>query len=398
MSRFKYANVFSFNFLLGALNRDLKLLLLSNLIGAFGDGLYSYIWPIYIRGLGATPTEVGIVFAILGLASALTPIPGGFLADRYDRKKIMIFAWLIWIPVPLIFSMAQDWSQLIPGSFLYGCFIGGPASSAYVATSAKKEKMASTFTTLSAAWWFGYIFSPGIGGYIATLFGMRFVFYLSFALYALATVFILFVKSQHATKPSEQSPPSSLVPLRRKKLLVWSSFFAVIFFVLTLFRPCITQFFRDEYALGEFQIGILGSVTFAGSAILLVGLGKLGDEWKKSGAILVSLLLTFTSISILISFPDFLILALTSFLMGASYTIWSMMSAVVGSLTSEGSRGRWMAVAQTASLLAAFPAPYIGGIFYEASPYNPFIIAIIAIPFLAVLALIISLKVEKNKA
>ena len=168
MSRFKYANVFSFNSLLGALNRDLKLLLLSNLIGAFGDGLYSYIWPIYIRGLGATPAEVGIVFAILGLASALTPIPGGFLADRYDRKKIMIFAWLIWIPVPLIFSMAQNWSQLIPGSFLYGCFIGGPASSAYVATSAKKEKMTSTFTTLSAAWWFGYIFSPGIGGYIAT--------------------------------------------------------------------------------------------------------------------------------------------------------------------------------------------------------------------------------------
>lgn len=394
MSRFKYANVFSSNFLLGALNKDLKLLLLSNLIGAFGDGLYSYIWPIYIRGLGATPAEVGIVFAILGLASALTPIPGGFLADRYDRKKIMIFAWLIWIPVPLIFSIAQHWSQLIPGSFLYGCFIGGPASSAYVATSAKKEKMASTFTTLSAAWWFGYIFSPGVGGYIATLFGMKLVFYLSFALYALATVFILFVKSQHATKPSEQSHPSSLIPFRRKKLLIWSSFFAAIFFVLVLFRPCVTQFLEDVYTLSEFQIGILGSTTFASSAILVMGIGKLGDKWKKSGAIFVSLLLTFISISILISFTDFLVLALASFLMGASYTIWSMMSAVMGSLTPEASRGRWMAVAQTASLLAAFPAPYIGGIFYEASPYNPFMAATIAIPLLAGLALIILLKEE----
>jgi len=395
MSRFEFANVFRLNFLLGTLNRDLKFLFLSNLIGAFGDGLYFYIWPLYIRGLGATPAEVGVVFAILGLASALTPIPGGFLADKYDRKKIMILAWLIWIPVPLIFSMAQNWSQLIPGAFLYGCFIGGPASSAYIATSAKKEKMASTFTTLSAAWWFGYIFSPGVGGYIATLFGMRVVFYLSFALYTLATVFVLFVRSQHATKPSVQSSSSS-VPFRKKKLLVWSSFFAVIFFVLVLFRPCVVQFLEDVYALSDFQIGVLGSTTFVGSAILVVGIGKLGDKWKKSGAIFVSLLLTFISISILISFTDYLILAFASFLMGASYAVWSLMSAVIGSLTPEATRGRWMAVAQTASLLAAFPAPYIGGIFYEASPYNPFIVAIIATPLLLTLALVISLKVEKT--
>ena len=391
MSRFKFSRGFRFNFFLGALNRDLKFLLLSNLVGAFGDGLYFYIWPLYIRELGAKPTEVGVVFAILGLASALTPIPGGFLADKYDRKKIMILAWLIWIPVPLIFSMAQNWSQLIPGSFLYGCFVGGPASSAYVATSAKKETMASVFTTLSAAWWFGYIFSPGIGGYISTIFGMRVVFYLSFALYTLATVFVLFVGSQHATKPSEQ-PFGSSVPFRKKKLLIWSSFFAVIFFVLVLFRPCVTQFLEDVYTLSTFQIGILGSTTFAGSAILLVALGKLGDKWKKSGAIFVSLLLTFSSISILISFTEFQILALASFLMGASYVIWSLMSAIMGSLTPEATRGRWMAVAQTASLLAAFPAPYIGGIIYEASPYNPFIAAITATPLLAALAFIISLR------
>jgi predicted MFS family arabinose efflux permease len=136
----------------------------------------------------------------------------------------------------------------------------------------------------------------------------------------------------------------------------------------------------------------LGSATFAGSAILVVGIGKLGDKWKKSGAIFVSLLLTFISISIFISPIDLLVLAFVSFLMGASYTIWSMMSAVIGSLTPEASRGRWMAVAQTASLLAAFPAPYIGGIFYEASPYNPFMAAIIATPLLAVSALIILLK------
>ena len=383
------------SFLLGTLNRDLKLLLFTNLVGAFGDGLYFYILPLYIRELGAQPAEVGVIFTILGLVAALTPIPGGFLADRYDRKKIMILAWLIWIPVPLLFSMAQDWSQLIPGSFLYGCFTGGPASSAYVATSAKKETMASVFTTISAAWWFGYIFSPGIGGYIASLFGMKLVFYLSFALYTLATVFVLFVRSQHAATPSEQ-PSASSVPFRKKKLLVWVSFFAAIFFILILFRPSVTQFLHDEYVLDDVSIGILGSVTYLGSATLLVVLGKLGDKWKKAGAIFISLLLTAVSISIFTSFTAFPILALASFLMGASYVIWSLMSAVVGSLAPRATRGRWMAVAQTASLLAAFPAPYIGGVFYQTSPYNPFIATIIATPILAIIALIIALKIEKT--
>jgi len=36
-----------------SLNRDLKLLLISNFIWTFGFGLYNYVWPVYIRELGA---------------------------------------------------------------------------------------------------------------------------------------------------------------------------------------------------------------------------------------------------------------------------------------------------------------------------------------------------------
>ena len=56
------------------LNRDLKLLFVSNLIGAFGDGLYAYLLPVYIETvLHADPADVGFLYTVLTLSAALTP-------------------------------------------------------------------------------------------------------------------------------------------------------------------------------------------------------------------------------------------------------------------------------------------------------------------------------------
>ncbi len=379
--------------LLGTLNRDLKLIFASNLIGAFGDGLYSYIWPLYIRALGADPAEVGVVFSLLFFVAALTPLPGGFLADKYDRKKLVILGWLLWIPVPLTFSVAEHWTHMLPGAALYGIMLSGPATSAYIATMARKGKMTQTFTLISAAWWLGYIFSPAIGGYLSTTVGMRWVFRLSSALFVVSTVFLFFISSQHASSHSQRS--TSHVPFKRKKILLWSAFFAAIFFVMVLFRPFVPQFFQDVLFLDEFRIGILGSLCFLGSAVLTVSLGKIGDKWGKTSAILVSLILCFLSLIFLVSFSNFFLLSFASFIMGASYPFWSLMGAVVGSIAPSASRGRWMSVAQTVSLLAAFFAPYLGGLLYDSSPYNPFIIAIVITPILSVLALTKPLKEER---
>ncbi len=392
MFRFKHRNAQLLSSLFGPLNRDLKLIFASNLMGAFGDGLYAYIWPLYIRDLGADPAEVGVVFSVLFFVAALTPLPGGFLADKYDRKKLMIVGWLVWLPVPLMFSFAEHWTHMLPGAALYGIMLSGPATSAYVATAARKGRMTQTFTLISTAWWLGYIFSPTMGGYLSTTVGIRWVFRLSSVLFVVSTVFLLFINSQYASSHSKQVAPD--VPLKRKKILLWSALFAAIFFVMILFRPFVPQFFKDVLFFDELQIGILGSLCFLGSAMLSVSLGKIGDKWGKARAVFVSLILCFLSLSFLVYFSNFFLLSLASFTMGASYPFWSLMGAVIGSIAPSASRGRWMSVAQTVSLLAAFFAPYLGGLLYDSSPFNPFIVAIVITPILSVLALTKPLKEE----
>ena len=382
----------------GTLNRDLKLLFLSNFIGAIGDGLYAYVLPIYIIGLGASSVDVGFLFSVFILSTALTIIPGGFLADRYDRKKVMILGWLLWIPVPLIFSAATHWTQLAPVMALYGFFISGPATSAYVVTYARKDRITLTYTLISASWWSGYIFSPGLGGYISTILGMRSVFLLSFVLYSVATAVLFLVRSQHAQKPSTaQEVRLNTNSAHVKSIILLSVFFALVFFFLNLVRPLVVQFFQDVYILDEFSIGLLGSAVFLGSAIFSILLGKAGDKLGRAAAIVVALLVGSLSFGLFLCFNNMFALGIASFLNGASYMLWSLMGASVGSIAPETSRGRWISLAQMSATLAATAAPFIGGILYEGSRFLPFYIVIAALPLLSLLALAIPFKEKQAR-
>ncbi len=60
-----------------AFTRDIWLLCISNIIGAFGEGLYFWVFPLYIGTLHADYVQIGIVFSTLYGASALTLLLGG---------------------------------------------------------------------------------------------------------------------------------------------------------------------------------------------------------------------------------------------------------------------------------------------------------------------------------
>ena len=378
-------------------NRDLKLLFVSNFVGAVGDGLYVYLLPLYLRDLQASSAEVGLLFSILTISTALTIIPGGFLADHFDRKKVMILGWAVWVPLPLAFSVATHWTQLLPAMSLYGFFLSGPATSAYIMTAARRDKVTITYTTLSASWWLGYIFSPGIGGYISTAWGFQAVFFIAFVLYAAATVVLFFISGQRVQKPQAVIKETrSWSSSYAKKIILLSLFFSAVFFFLSLVRPLVVQFFQDVYKFESLQIGLLGSVGFLGSAVFSLGLGRVGDKRGKMVAAAIALLVGALAFALFIASSNVLLLVFASFLYGTSYMLWSLMGACVGSFTPEASRGRWISLSQMFAASAASIAPFVGGLLYESSPYLPFYLIIGVSPLLALIALSKKFKEEKS--
>jgi MFS family permease len=150
-----------------------------------------------------------------------------------------------------------------------------------------------------------------------------------------------------------------------------------------MFRPFVPKFLADIYHYSDFDIGVLGSVSFLGSAVLGILLGKIGDKWKKAYALAASLILCSLSLLLLLLFGNFEILTVTFFITGGSYLTWSLLGAVVGPLAPESIRARWVSVPQTVTMFASFVAPYIGGVLYGISSYYPFMTAIIATLLLA---------------
>jgi MFS family permease len=381
-----------------AFNRDLKLLFISNFIGAIGDGLYVYLLPLYLRGLQASSAEVGLLYSILTVSMALTIIPGGFFADRFDRKKVMILGWAVWVPIPLMFSVSTHWTQLIPAMSLYGFFLSGPATSAYVMTAARRDKVTITYTTISASWWLGYIFSPGIGGYISTAWNFQVVFLIAFLLYAAATIVLFFINGQRAQKPkitTEKTRTRSWNLPYAKKIILLSLFFSAVFFFLSLVRPLVVQFFQDVYKFESFQIGLLGSVGFLGSAVFSIGLGRIGDRRGKMISAAIALLVGSLAFALFTVSSNMLLLVVASFFYGSSYMLWSLMGACVGCFTPEESRGKWISLSQMLAISASSIAPFVGGLLYESSPYLPFYIVVGVSPILALLALSRVFKEEK---
>jgi len=363
-------------------------------MGAFGEGLYFWVFPIYIRTLQADYVQLGLVFSVLYGASALAPIPGGVLADRYDRKKILILAWTPWVFSALIYSFASNWVQLIPGAVCWGIsMFGVPAMNAYVFTAVKdKKKLASVLSFVWAAYSFSYIFAPAIGAYLATVIEMRWVLRLSSMMCAIATAIFFLLRSQYPPKNNEKTDAKVEASDGRKrlwrKMLYWSIFFAAANFFISIARPYVATFLDEEIKLSEFYVGLFGSINFAGITLIGLIMGRLGDRWRKSGAMSLCFLLYIASMVPLILIRDTATLMLIAFFYGGSAVSGALVTSFVGTISPENKRGLWASIPQSLSLFAAFAAPFVGGYLYTFSPYYAFLVSVSAMPFFAVFALL----------
>src|SRR6266566_1823490 len=198
-----------------ALPRDLRLLFFSLFLWTFGLGVYNYVWSLYLTQLNANPEQVGLVYSIGFFAAAISMIPGGILANKYDNRTLLIVGWAMSIPVPIMFYFSRTWSDVIPGLIILQLSAFNlPAMNAFIGALGDQRRMSSAFGAVYSAFPLGLVVSPAVGSLFLSWLSIRDLFWVSLALWTVSTIILFPVKRQ---PPREVDSKARLLELPRSR-------------------------------------------------------------------------------------------------------------------------------------------------------------------------------------
>ncbi len=138
-------------------------------------------FSLYVRTLGGSMVDIGIVNAVRPLAAMFIYPIAGALTDKYSRVKVLVAANLLSVVLYLIYTLASDWRYLAVANFVNGLLVFRfPASSALLADSMDPRLRGRGFAAITVIPGFVGILSPFIGGYLMEVFevelGMRILY------------------------------------------------------------------------------------------------------------------------------------------------------------------------------------------------------------------------------
>ncbi len=98
---------------------SLKALIMSYALVAFANGAVAQYYILYASSVvGLTPFDWGAVVSLQLLAACILRIPGGWLSDKFGKKKIMTASLLTTVPMILMFTLSQSFIQIAIAALL----------------------------------------------------------------------------------------------------------------------------------------------------------------------------------------------------------------------------------------------------------------------------------------
>jgi len=159
-----------------------------------GFQFFSPFLPLYVQELGVTdPAQVavwsGVLFAVTpGVSGLLGPL-WGRLSDRVGRKLMLIRSLAGFVVIIAAMGLVTSVYQLFIARLLQGVFAGFSVMAMAVASvSCPRDKVPVAIGRVQSAQLLSVALGPVAGGYVASHFGIRFAFFVTAGLCALALV------------------------------------------------------------------------------------------------------------------------------------------------------------------------------------------------------------------
>lgn len=351
-------------------DKNIILLYLAILSFSFGYGFIIFLYPLYAKSLGANSFQIGVLYSLMTLWMALSAIPGGWLADRFEPKKIIVYSWLFLIPGSLIYFLAQNWIHLAIADFIVeSTFLNSPAVSLYVLRKTPAHKLGEAFSFVTSAYPLGIAITPLLGGWLADNFGLRTVFFLPFVFNIISSGFVLFLENIPAPKRETRLRH----PLKSLKFVLVILFFSWLLATEYIYVPFFPAFLKEVKGLSYTMVGLIASFLFLVNALLTPQVGKLMDRLGIKRVLIFITLLYSLSLFLALKAESIFSLLLIALLLGIARQYWTISTVVTGKLVEGMSEGMAFGILNFSRTGITFFAPIIGGWLDGINPAYPLI-------------------------
>ena len=189
--------------------RDFLLVVIGQIISLFGNAILRFALPLYLLRQTGSPALFGVVTACSFAPMVILSMAGGVLADRVNKRNIMVGLDFSTTAIILLFYAALGRLPTVPLfiavlMLLYG--ISGtyqPAVQASVPLLVQKEKLIAGNAVINQVNTLSGLLGPVAGGVLFTLWGIGPILLLSAACFAFSAVMEIFIRIPHERRPSE---------------------------------------------------------------------------------------------------------------------------------------------------------------------------------------------------
>ena len=379
-------------------NRNILTISSTNMLYQVFNGLWQLWWTLYLlQELNAPVTVVGLLATIQDTSRILFQLPGGILADRIGRKRVIIFGTSLRVIAPVILLTARSWPWVIPGLVLNAvASLYMPAFNAIIAESLPDERRGAAFGAYRMLTSTPQIFMPVVSGYYLDVMGIGRGVRVGLILFTGASVIAAVVRAiflketlvrdDVTRNPDERGPSRSgglWVLFRRLHRTILAMLVVSIIggFAMRMVWSFLAPYAYYEIGLSTTQYGLLQTVAMGISVPLYLLSGIIADRFGRVPCILLARSLgPVDSLSLLLlrNYNSLLtvygVIGVAGGLgggriRGGGYMGGPAWQALIADIVPQRHRGKIMGIMGTMTGLVTLPASYMGGYIYGNNPH-----------------------------
>jgi len=381
---------------------NLRVLLIRRILLALSGGLTAGLSTLYIKEvLGADAVILGLFGSIWSAVFVVFILIGGWIGDRYDRKKVFLLGTALTLPNPIIYALASDWHLLILVNFLgaLGSAISNPVYNAILYSSIEQKKRSQIVASLAVMASIVNMVAPPLSAYIIQMMGgleeirKMFVaqFLISFAvwIYTLRKLKMMPTSERSEVKGFVKAAKDMLFQMRtvyrmsrERKAFSWVIMFLLGPFAWQLVSP-FWPIFAAEVCLSPLLIiGLLPTVDSLTRIFLQIPLANISDKKGRKRVILLIRPFRYVALTVLVlggsyhnsvtPFIPLFVWMLDAIGTSTGPSFWALRTEVM----PKKVQSTWNALLNFVWYLGAIPASLLGGFLWNIDPRLPFIFAL----------------------